>query len=335
MARDIARNPEKFSSNVHQNLRKNGELVWVSWTNRPMYDQNGVLVEILAVGNEISELKEAEGVLRRDKDAFERLVLERTGELMEAQAELERAKRLSDIGVLAATVAHELRNPLAAIGMAAHNIKRKANNPDLEKHLANIAKKVTESDLIINNLLFYSRIKPPHHEKVKPREILEECIDALKKQGKNGLSLQESLDPIRDTMIEADPVQLREIFNNVLNNARDAVQLKEGLIRITAQEEGRFLAVSVEDNGSGIGKDIVDRIFDPFFTTKAKGTGLGLAVCRQIVDMHQGEIRVKSEPGKGTSILVRLPKGRSLPSGRKRRGNRQAKREEAQTSERA
>lgn len=109
------------------------------------------------------------------------MVEEKTFELVAAQLDLEQAKRLSDIGVLAATVAHELRNSPATINIAVSNIKRKAKNPDLDKHLRNIEKKIAESNQIINNLLFYSRIKSPSYEKVNIMSIIEECVNVAKK----------------------------------------------------------------------------------------------------------------------------------------------------------
>jgi len=255
-----------------------------------------------------AERAEAEAVLKRDKETFERLVHERTKQLVEAQMELERTKRLSDIGTLAATVAHELRNPLAAIAIAGHNIKRKAKNPDLDKHLVTIDKKVNESDQIINNLLFYSRLKPPQHEAVNIFEIIKECAENVEKKGTKAVRIARSLDGIRGIIIKADPIQMREVFNNILNNAYDAVLQEKGLIRISVENEEKFIRVIVEDNGGGIDKSFIDRVFDPFFTTKAKGTGLGLSVCRQIVAMHEGEIGIKSGSDKGTSVMVRLPK---------------------------
>jgi PAS domain S-box-containing protein len=255
-----------------------------------------------------AENVKAQDILKRDKDTFAILVKERTNELMEAYVELEKSKRLSDIGVLAATVAHELRNPLAAISMAAHNIKRKAKNTDIESHLVNINKKVAESDQIISNLLFYSRLKPPHYEKIEIFAIIEECIEALEKHTEKEVLVTHELDSVRGISIDADPIQIKEVLNNILNNAYDAVLPGQGMIKVTAADGDGFIKIVVEDNGSGIEKDNINKVFDPFFTTKAKGTGLGLSVCRQIVEMHNGEIEIKSEPGKGTSLIVRLPK---------------------------
>ncbi|MFA5117428.1 MAG: PAS domain-containing protein [Candidatus Omnitrophota bacterium] len=231
-------------------------------------------------------------------------------ELIEAKMELERAKRLSDIGVLASTVAHELRNPLAAIGMAAYNIKRKANNPNFDKHLANIDKKVAESNQIINNLLFYSRLRPPHFEQIGIFDILEESIESAEAKNKKEIPVIRNTASFKGISVEADSHQMKEVFVNILNNAHEALPADSGEIKITSAIDDEYITISIEDNGPGIAQDIIDKIFDPFFTTKAKGTGLGLAVCRQIVVMHDGEISVKHGITKGTCIVVRLPKER-------------------------
>lgn len=274
----------------------------------PVFKEDGTIKEWIGASIDITEIKEAQEVLRRDKEALEKLIRERTQELFDARQEMERARRLSDIGALAATVAHELRNPLAAIGMATHNIKRKANLSDIEKHINNIEKKISESDQIISNLLFYSRIKPPRSENVDIADILEECMEAAGKQLNKKVFMMGNLDPVKGISIEADTIQIREVFSNILSNAVDAVAYEGGNVQVLAEDEDGFIKVAIKDNGHGIDKNVIDKIFDPFFTTKARGTGLGLSVCRQIIDMHTGKIEVDSEPGKGTRVVVSLPK---------------------------
>jgi len=253
--------------------------------------------------------KKADEVVRRDKETLRELVAAQADSLLAARAELERARRLSDIGTLAATVAHELRNPLATIGMAASNIKRKASNPDLEKHLVNIDRKVFESNQIINNLLFYSRIKKPHYGEVSLHEVLAESAEgAARAHGAVELAVKTA--GLEDYFLEADPVQVREVANNLLDNACDAVAPRGGRIEVTGAAGADFVEFTVSDNGRGVEDAVLARVFDPFFTTKAKGTGLGLAVCRQIVDFHGGAINMTSVPEKGSAVTVRLPRKR-------------------------
>lgn len=252
-------------------------------------------------------------LLKKYNETLEERIRMRTEEVSTIQTKLEMTKRLSDIGTLAMTVAHELRNPLATIGIAVHNIRCKANDTIFENHLASIDKKIAESDQIINNLLFYSRLKPPQFEKFDVFDALEESIGSIENKKQKGISIIRDTDSLKDLSIEADPLQMREVFVNILNNAHDAVPVDNGEIKIGSKVSDKYLTISIEDNGSGISQNIVDKIFDPFFTTKAKGMGLGLSVCKQIVTMHDGEIRVKQGLLKGTCIVVRIPKERTLP----------------------
>jgi signal transduction histidine kinase len=256
------------------------------------------------------EHKKAEEVLRRDNETFEKQVKARSRELLDVQQELEKAKRLSDIGTLAAIVAHELRNPLAAISLASSNIRRKAANPLLEKNLNNIDKKITESNQIISNLLFYSRLKLPRYEPVDLRDILKECVNAARTAISREIPVRIELALPKAILMEADPLQMKEVFSNILDNAGDAVSsAPRGKIRIFASGDAGSVTIGIEDSGTGISRDDLGKIFEPFFTTKAKGTGLGLYVCQQIVKLHGGAIAVESEPGKGTVVSVKLPRG--------------------------
>jgi PAS domain S-box-containing protein len=274
----------------------------------------GVLADgrrfVVGMALDITERKEAENVLRRDKEAFERLVQERTRDLAAAEVQLERAKRLSDIGTLAATVAHELRNPLAAISMAAYNVRAKAKMPALEKHLRNIEKKVSESEQIISNLLFYSKIKPPRFEAASLYDVIRQCAAASASIAKKEIPVKLRIRPLKGVLIEADSLQMTEVITNLLNNARDAISEPGGGIEIVGNEDGGNIRIVIRDSGCGIDKEDLQRIFDPFYTTKAKGTGLGLSVCQQIINLHNGEISIESEMGKGSTVTLRLPKKR-------------------------
>jgi signal transduction histidine kinase len=301
----------------HRVIRKSdGMLRVVHEKCRHIRDEAGSVIRSLGMVHDITEHKAAEDVLARDKKTLEQMVEERTRQLLDARLELEKARRLSDIGTLAATVAHELRNPLATITMAAYNIKKKAKNPLLEKYLENIRKKVQESDQIINNLLFYSRLKSPQYEDMPLNKIIGECVRLCRNQSgiMKQLSIMKKISPTDHLAIEADPLQIKELFSNILNNACDAVPVEGGKIEIVTESNADHVTIRVRDNGTGIDKQHMEKIFDPFFTTKAKGTGLGLSVCRQIVDLHGGTIRIESERSKGTSFIILLPARRQRES---------------------
>lgn len=257
----------------------------------------------------IEHVRAAE-VLRRDKTMLEKMVSERTQELFRMHGELERARRMADIGRLSATVAHEIRNPLAAISIAAYNIRRKARNPLLGKHLETITRKVLESDNIIQNLLSFSRIKKMHVEKLHIHDLVKDCVATMtaKYAGWN-VTLDQHVDCAKGGSIEADHTQFKMLLCNILDNAYQALPGKTGTITLRVRkDEHRFWRITVSDTGAGIDGQEMEKIFEPFYTTRPRGTGLGLAVCREIAEMHRGKIEVTSGgKGTGATFIVTLP----------------------------
>jgi PAS domain S-box-containing protein len=265
----------------------------------------------VASAMDITERHRAEEIIRRDKETLGVLVRERTDELLKAYRRLAEARRLSGIGTLAATVAHELRNPLGVIRLAVINVRRKSREPALDKHLNNIEKKISESDRIISNLLRYSNIKTPQLESADLRDILNECIQSTEKRFPDRKTkVSAHLDDIGGVQVELDVVQMKEVFDNILNNAYQAVTDTGGRISLTALmgRDGE-IEVVVKDDGAGIGAEDLKMVFEPFFTTKTRGTGLGLTICRELVRLHGGDIEIASRPGSGTTVTVRLPTG--------------------------
>ncbi len=309
LSEEIARNITTYRHSENENITKHGERRWVMWTNKAILDAEGNIEEILAIGNDITELKKAGEVLRRDKELLERMANERSKELLDAHIQLERSRRMSDIGRLSTTIAHELRNPLSAIQIAAYNIDRKARNPLLDKHLETINRKVLESDHIIQNLLSFTRIKTASIEKLDICELVRECVAAIstKYAGWN-VDMKERFDCDEGSVISADRIQMKMLFSNLLDNAYQALKDESGKITVTAQKHRqRSWEISITDNGAGIAEQAKEKLFEPFYTTKTKGVGLGLAICREIVDMHCGKIEVQSSEGKETTFTVTLP----------------------------
>lgn len=273
-----------------------GTTYW-DWSLSPLINQSGEVEGVALILNDVTERV-------KSRDA-----------LIKAQKELNDSKRLSELGTLAASVAHDLRNPLATIKTAVFNIKRKCKTGDISGHINNINKKVTESNQIINNLLFYSRLKPPDLKKTNVISIVDDCIRTIKeKYIKRKIKFIKNyfLDDKRN--IHADPVQLKEVFTNILDNAAEAVPEDNGRIEINAeffrtdkQWDKGCIKVSIKDNGEGIEKKDIERVLEPFFSRKTQGTGLGLSVTKRIIDMHVGEMEIFSEKNKGTEIVVMLP----------------------------
>jgi two-component system CheB/CheR fusion protein len=263
---------------------------------------------ILLVIEDITKRKKAEDVLRRDNKTLDQMINKRSKELLRLQEKLVRARHLSAIGTLAATVAHELRNPLADIAVSTHRIKKISKDRVVEKILNGINARVLESNQIITDILSYSKTVITHFEPVQINDILKVALDEEAQNPRAArISIHKKIDRTKDLSIDADPARLKEVFRNVLHNAVDAVQVDTGRIELDSDVRNSVVVVRIKDNGEGIAKKDLKNVVRPFFTTKAKGTGLGLAVSKQVVVLHGGSITFKSVKGKGTTVEVTLP----------------------------
>jgi PAS domain S-box-containing protein len=293
---------------IEHRIIVDGKVKWVREKAYLEFDEKGALLAGFGITQDITSLKKAEEVLKRDKDMLEKLVHEKVQELTSALKEIDRAKRLSDIGTLAATVAHELRNPLADIGLSTYHIKKMIKDPRIEGDLRTIDKRISEADQTINNVLSYSKIKIGRFQIVKINSILKECIDVERgrRPGQN-ITVNMKIDQTKDLSIEADPLQMKEVFSNILNNAFDALNKNAGIMDIESQVNDSLVSVSIKDNGEGIEKEHLKKVFEPFFTTRTKGIGLGLAVCNLVIKLHDGSISIESDKGRGTTVTITLP----------------------------
>ncbi|MHB0856190.1 MAG: sensor histidine kinase [Anaerolineae bacterium] len=231
------------------------------------------------------------------------------GELRETQDQLVQAERLAAVGRLAASVAHELRNPLMVMRNAIFYLERlvtqdKLDAPDtLLRYLGKLDAEVERQNKIINNLLFFSRNRPRNMTKVDLNAIINETL--LRLQMPESITVQMQVTPDL-TPISADADQLQQVFVNLLSNAVQAMP-QGGLLTIRARQEDYHVIVDVADTGVGIPQESLSRLFQPFFTTKEKGIGLGLSVTQSIVEGHRGQIEVVSQVGEGTTFTLRWP----------------------------
>jgi len=316
---DYRRSVEEYMASLEPGFRdleviaKDGAVIESSWANIRLSDDRQV-----GIGIDIRKRREAERILERDREELEELVREKTFELMKAREEIERARRLADIGGLAAVVAHELRNPLAAIGMSAYNLRRKTDDRKVAGHLDKIETKIEESNRIIEDLLFFSRLRMPEHKEFRIHDLLVDVVDeACRNTGLDKNIFVLETETVRDLRIKADPLQIRQVLVNLVNNACESLDRVKGRIVISASVGEGEVSFEIMDNGPGIKKEHLDRIFDPFFTTKIRGTGLGLPICRQIIVNHDGRIGLTSRRGgadSGTTVTVSLPVGHDRQS---------------------
>ena len=256
---------------------------------------------------------------KRELDALmhglERQVEERTAALRSAQDQLVRSEKLSSLGKLSASIAHEINNPLAGILTFAKLIVRTLDQgpPDdatrkaLIKHLHLVERETERCSAIVRNLLDFARERPLALKDTNVHAVLDEAIQLLANQIQiQGVVLERKLGPV--PMVDGDFGQLRQAFVNVIMNACEAMARGGRLTVETALVEGgRWVEIAFQDTGPGIPPDHLSKIFDPFFTTKEKGTGLGLSVVYGIVERHGGKIELATEVGKGTRVMIRLP----------------------------
>jgi two-component system sensor histidine kinase PilS (NtrC family) len=218
------------------------------------------------------------------------------------------ADRLVTVGQLAAGIAHEIRNPLASISGSIELLKAGPQASEDDQALMTIVhREVQRLNVLIGDLLDYANPRPRQPVDFDLGTLVEETLHVARgDQAFAAVEVSAQVDkPLR---IHADPAKLRQVVWNLLRNAADAAASGGKHVRITARDDAGGATISVEDDGPGMPPERVARMFDPFFTTKSKGTGLGLATCHAVIAEHGGRIDVESTVGKGTKMIVRLPR---------------------------
>lgn len=279
-----------FLSNLREPLERGEGLI----------QRNGVS---FPVGMRLSSLKDSAGKPIGLIGVFQDLT-----ELKAMEAEVKRKEKWAFIGELSASIAHELRNPLASLKASVEMLREKKVSEDHAEHLMEIA--LSEMDRlngIITDFLLYAKPQKLNKEPFDIHESLREVMTLLK----NSESINENV--TISTKIEGhrevlgDSHQIRQVFWNLGLNAIDAVS-EGGSVEIFTEEKRNSIEIAFRDNGPGIDKKDIDKIFYPFFTTKEKGTGLGLSIAHKIIEEHGGKILVESEEkSPGTVFKIVLP----------------------------
>jgi signal transduction histidine kinase len=223
------------------------------------------------------------------------------------QAELIRTQNLAALGEMAATVAHEVKNPLAAISGPLQILADDLSPDDPRKGLMKeILGQVRRLDATVRSLLSFAKPTTPRRQTILLREFLAR-IARLAGEHQLGRGIRFSQEGPADLTLPADPTLLEQVFWNLFLNAAEAMKGR-GEIRVSAVAAPEAVEITVADSGGGIPPELEGRLFRPFVTTKTSGTGLGLALCRKIVEAHQGSITIASETGRGTTVTLRFPK---------------------------
>lgn len=222
-----------------------------------------------------------------------------------------RDDKLLMLGQLSASIAHEIRNPLAAVNLNLQLLKRKCIGDDtLETNISTALRGVERMINIVNTTLNFAKPNAPQLNAIDIHEIILTALDAVSSQFQQKYIAVEIEVDDEFPLLRADSTQIHQVFVNLLSNACDAI-IANGTIRISSSvfDDGKesYGVINIHDTGVGISNEDVQRIFEPFFTRKAEGTGLGLAIIHRIMQQHGGEITVETEEGKGSTFSIKLP----------------------------
>jgi len=259
---------------------------------------------------------------------LEEKVIEKTGELQRAQRQVLHVEKMASLGKLAATVAHELNNPLSGILTYARLVKRGLGDSppsagevdEMRHHLTVVERECTRCGDVVRNLLQFARRKGGELQEASLEDVLDRSLLLIRHHLEmHGVRLHTEVE-LRDPRILCDPGQIQQAFLALFVNAVEAMAETgdgDGELRVRlADGPGDTVLVEISDSGPGIPADLRSSIFEPFFSTKdaTSGVGLGLAVVYGIVQRHGGDIEVESEPGSGATFRLRLPRRPPVPT---------------------
>ena len=296
---DLAIHPEKYEVTENENTKKDGSRVWIAWTNQPLYDEKGTIVQILSIGNDITRLQEAEREIQELNNELENRVIERTRQLTEVNKNLES---------FSYTVSHDLRAPLRAIsGYSSILLQDLKDIPEKDRrYLESLRQNAHEMGRLIDDLLDFSRLRIRSLEKetVQPAMMVKEILREFRK------------DPSVATVefkvgdlppCQADPGLLKQVYANLIGNAIKYSRKREHpVVEIGSLSKDGQLIFFVRDNGIGFDMKYSEKIFGVFqrlqTSDEYEGTGIGLAIVQRIIEMHGGRIWVESHVDKGTTF---------------------------------
>ena len=283
---------------------------WLFFTAAPVKNLSGEVIGAIETFQDITDRKRMEEEIRRMNDELERRVAERTNQLESTYRQLLHAEKLSAVGKLAASIAHEFGNPIIGIRNFLKGLRKDVQLGKTDGEMLDLA--VQECGRIKDLISSLQDFNRPTTGKVAPVDVHRTIDDLLllsKKHLKDKRIRVERCFAPDLPMIQAVADQIKQVLLNLIGNAEEAMPKSGGVITITTQRAGESIRILVEDTGKGIRKQDLDAIFEPFYSTKpaVEGTGLGLSVSYGIVRRHGGEITVSSRYGHGALFTITLP----------------------------
>jgi two-component system sensor histidine kinase HydH len=237
------------------------------------------------------------------------LLFKDLSEVRSLRKEIARSQRLASVGRLAAGVSHEIRNPLSSIKGFATYFKERYHDVPENQQISNLMiQEVDRLNRVVGQLHEFARPITISKKLINVKTFLKDSLKLIERQAlEENIKIQTDLAPEIDEIF-IDPDRISQVLLNLYLNAVESVKNGGNLfIMLLKNEEKKSVEIRVSDTGTGISEDDLTHIFDPYFTTKASGTGLGLAIVHNIIDAHEGEIKVESRLGQGTTVTILLP----------------------------
>lgn len=228
--------------------------------------------------------------------------------IKEMERQIEKNKQLAFAGEIAASLAHEIRNPLASISGPIQMLSEDLRLDETDRRLMQIVLRGKDRlEGFVKDFLLLARPKQSERKDIDVKAIIDDVLESLRFSPEWHEHIEINMDLCDQTGIYGNKAEIRQVIWNLILNAVQAMP-EGGILKIeTSPDEKQYLEIRISDNGCGIKEKDQDRVFEPFYTTKESGTGLGMAIVNRIVESHMGKIRIKSKPGKGTDCIVLLP----------------------------
>jgi signal transduction histidine kinase len=282
--------------------------LWTVWAHDPTYrqDQIGEMLTSGMAGVVVGLLATREQRHRARLESATHELSEMNQKLHDNMERLAKAERMYAVAQVSASLAHEIRNPLASISGAAGILRRRhASTENVDECLEIIEKESNRLNKLLANFLSFARPRAPRFQQTDLAAVIASTISLARHSGEtNGIDFRCTID---DSLpeVQCDSEQIKQVLFNLVINAVQATGA--GPVDIHASSNNGFAFIAVQDQGAGIPADQEDRIFEPFFSTKVEGTGLGLAIASKIVEQHGGKLQANNSPGRGLIMTVQLP----------------------------
>jgi len=291
---DVLRSGKGYDRDEKVLWNKDGSPVPVVYQSSLLRDADGNLLGAVEIFNDISKIKQLE-------------------------SENQQNRVLAALGEMAATLAHEIKNPLGAMGTWARLLEKSFETDDKRKQtIGKIIEALSRLNKIVSSMLIFGRQSKPEFQTLELKRLLSEFVDSMEIEVVFGSGAQIMVEKNWDEtplIVNIDPEKFRQVLLNIALNSVQAMG-ETGILSVACEaskrDGGNYAIISISDTGSGIPPDELEKIFTPFHTTKEDGTGLGLAIVKKLVDFHGGVIDVESEIGEGTTFHIFLPLRLSL-----------------------